>query len=122
MKKKMYRILLTDRDSIFTDIALDAAHSNGSKYVPIDQLEAVANFMCRKYPATGSMHTVNLMDNVLTIDKGADNILIIEEVEILDLEKPQLSNQEAKDIFDEINPVLNRQGGIANQENHENLN
>lgn len=119
--KKMYRILLADRDSIFTDIALDAANSNGAKYVPIEQLEAVANGMCRKYPSTGKYHTVTLIGNVLTIDKDSDNILTIEEVEVMELDKPQLSNQEAKDILDEINPVLNRQG-IANPDNHENLN
>lgn len=109
-QRKMYRILLTERDSIFTDIALDAANSNGAKYVPIAQLEAVANGMCRKYPATGSSHTVKLSGNVLTIDKGEDNILIIEEVEIMDL-------------MDELNPVLVRNGaGIADETNHELLN
>ncbi len=119
---KMYRILLTDRDSLFTDIALDAATSNGFKYVPIDQLAAVANGMCRKYPSTGACHTVNLIGNVLTIDKGTENVLIIEEVEVVDLEMPQISAQDAKDILAEVNPVLNRNTGIGNPDNMELLN
>jgi len=121
--QKIYRILLTDRDSMFTDIALDAAVSNGSKYVSINQLAEVAKGMCRKYPSTGSCHTVNVIGNVLTIDKETENVLIIEEVEVVDLEMPQISAQEAKDLIEAAKdeaPTLNRNTGLADEQ-HEHL-
>ncbi len=108
MKRKMYRLELRDRDSIFTDMVLDAALSNGKAYVSLDQIAESANFYCRKYPATGSCHTVTLTGNVLTIDKGVDNVLTITEVEILELDKPQISNDEARELLAGQCPTLNR--------------
>jgi len=45
-------------------------------------------------------------------------------VEILELDKPQLSNQEAKELLKEESPTLNRYAntGIANSDNQELLN
>lgn len=122
-KKRMYRIELTERDSVFTDMVLNAANSNGGNYVPINEIEATAKAMCRKYPTTGSMHTVNLIGNVLTIDKGSVNIVTITEIEVMEIEAPQLSNQEAKDILTGT-PTIDRylNTGIADNNNHEQLN
>jgi len=122
--KKMYRIELTEIDSIFKDMVLDAAISNGGNYVSLKQMEESANYLCRKYPTTGSCHTVTLTNNVLTIDKEDKNIVTITEVKILELDKPQLSNQEAKDLLNQESPTLNRYAntGIANSENQELLN
>jgi len=119
--RKMYRIELSEIDSIFKDMVLDAAISNGGNYVSLKQMQESANYLCRKYPTTGEMHTVTLTANVLTIDKGDKNIVTITEVEIMEIEKPQLSNQEAKDILTGV-PTIDRQSGIANPNNHENLN
>jgi len=121
--KKMYRIELTERDSVFTDMILDAAVSNGKEYVALNEIASAAKALCRKYPTTGSTHTVNLIGNVLTIDKGSVNIVTITEVEICELAKPELSNQEAKDILTgtpTVDSYLNT--GIADNSNHENLN
>lgn len=120
---KQYRIELSEIDSIFKDIPLDAAVSNSGKYVSLKQMEESANYLCRKYPVTGEMHTVTLTNNVLTIDKKSKNIVTITEVEIMELEKPQLSNQEAKDILSEV-PTINRYKGtgIDDERNYENLN
>lgn len=122
--KKIYRIELTERDSIFVDMVLDAAVSNGKDYVPLNEIESAAKALCRKYPTTGEMHSITLTNNVLTIDKGEQNIITITEVEILELPKPELSNQEAKDLINEACPTLNRYSntGIADENNKELLN
>lgn len=124
MTKKIYRIELKERDSIFTDMVLDAALSNGGNYVPLNEIAATANYLCRKYPATGSMHTVNLIGNSLTIDKGTENIVTITEVEVMELDMPQITSQEAKDILSGVPTIdryLNPQG-LADNSNHELLN
>ena len=121
--RKMYRIELSEIDSIFKDMVLDAAISNGGNYVSLKQMQESANYLCRKYPTTGEMHTVTLTANVLTIDKGDKNIVTITEVEIMEIEKPQLSNQEAKDILTGVPTIDSYAGtGIADNNNHENLN
>lgn len=121
--RKMYRIELSEIDSIFKDMVLDAAISNGGNYVSLKQMQESANYLCRKYPTTGEMHTVTLTSNVLTIDKGDKNIVTITEVEIMEIEKPQLSNQEAKDILTGVPTIDSYAGtGIADNNNHENLN
>ncbi len=125
-KRNIYRIELNEADTIFTDCILMAAMSNGlfSGYTTLSKICDHAEWLCKKYPASGSVHTVNRMDNVLTIDKGEKNVLTITEIEVLELAKPQLSSQEAKDIMDELAPSLNRYSGtgIDNPENFENLN
>ena len=121
--KKMYRIELTERDTIFTDMVLDAAVSNGKEYVALNEIASAAKALCRKYPTTGEMHTVTLTNNVLTIDKESKNIVTITEVEIMELDKPQLSNQEAKDILTGTPTIDSYIGtGIDNPEAKENLN
>lgn len=68
-QRKMYRILLTERDSIFTDIALDAANSNGAKYVPIGQLLSP-----NVQPAWRCCRFLVLIENkMLSIYSSADN-------------------------------------------------
>ena len=121
--RKMYRIELSEIDSIFKDMVLDAAISNGGNYVSLKQMQESANYLCRKYPTTGEMHTVTLTANVLTIDKGDKNIVTITEVEIMEIEKPQLSNQEAKDILTGV-PTIDSysQGTITDKEAKELLN
>ena len=109
-KKHIYRIELREIDSIFTDCILMAAMSNGGDYTPLNKIADVADWLCKKYPSTGELHTVNRIgENALTIDKGKVNVLKLEEVEILEMDMPQISSQEAKDLLDELNPVLNRQ-------------
>ena len=116
--KKNYHIELRERDSIFTDMVLDASMSNGGDYIPLWKIAEAANFLCRKYPTTGQMHSVNLIgNNVLTIDKGTQNILVITEVEVFDL-----ADEEAKDILDELAPTLHRQTGLLDENNSELLN
>jgi hypothetical protein len=123
MKKRIYRIELTERDTIFTDMVLDAANSNGGNYVPLNEIDATARALCRKYPSAGKYHTVTLTGNVLTIDQESKNIVTITEIEVCELEKPSLSNQEAKDILTGTPTVDSYLGtGIADNSNHENLN
>lgn len=123
MKKRIYRIELREIDSIFKDMVLEAAISNSGAYVPLSEIASGANHLCRKYPTTGSCHTVNLVGNVLHIDKGEQNIVTITEIEVIDLEMPQITSQEARDILDEISgvPTIDRYG-ITDENNMELLN
>ena len=109
MKKHIYRIELREIDSIFKDMVLEAAMSNGGTHIPLTEIASAANHLCRKYPATGSRHTVNLIgDKVLTINKVTENILVITEIEVLEL-------------IDEDAPTLSRYG-ITDENNMELLN
>src|SRR5690606_1077878 len=109
MKKHIYRIELREIDSIFKDMVLEAAMSNGGTHIPLTEIASAANDLCRKYPTTGSRHTVNLIgDKVLTINKGTENILVITEIEVLEL-------------IDEDAPTLSRYG-ITDENNMELLN
>lgn len=123
--KKIYRIELKEVDTIFTDCILMASVSNGGQYKPLSQIANHANWLCEKYPASGSMHTVNRIgDNILTIDKGTDNVLILTEIEVLDIDQPEITAQQAKDILSGIPTVdryLNPQG-LDDNTNHECLN
>jgi hypothetical protein len=112
MKKKMYRIELTTTDTIFTDMVLQAAISNSGRYIPLSKIADSADWLCTKYPTAGKYHTVNRIgNNVLTIDNGTENVLMLTEVEVLEL-------------IDEDTPSLNRYAGtgITNETNFENLN
>lgn len=112
MKKQMYRIELTDIDSIFTDCVMMASLSNGGQYTPLSKIADQADWLCKKYPASGSMHSVNRIgENVLTIDRGEKNILVITEVEILDWknEAPSLSRYDAQTILKELEPDTDNQ-------------
>lgn len=109
--KKMHRIELMDMDTIFTDIVLMAALSNGTEHIPLNKIADHAEWLCKKYPTTGSMHTINRIgEHNLTIDKGTTNILHITEITVVDL-------------ADEAPTVHRYEGsGIDNINNHENLN
>ncbi len=123
-KRNIYRIELNEADSIFTDCIIMASLSNGlGGYKPLSKIADHADWLCQKYPSSGSVHTVNRMENVLTIDKGEKNVLTITEIEVLELAKPQLSNEEAKELLSGV-PTVDRYigTGIANSEAHENLN
>lgn len=122
--KKMYRIELKEIDSIFVDCIIRAAMSNGGDYEPLDKIADHADWLCKKYPSTGQCHTVNRIDNVLTIDKGTQNVLILTEIEVLEIDEPQVSAQDARDILDSVYPTINRYAGtgIDSPTNFENLN
>lgn len=124
--KKIYRIELKEADSIFTDCILMAATSNGGQYKPLSQIADHADWLCEKYPNSGSVHSVTRIgDNVLMIDKGTQNVLTLTEVEIMDLIMPQVSAQDARDILATCEaPTLNRYAGtgIDNPDFKENLN
>ncbi len=121
---KNYRIEMRANEEIIKGIVMLAALSNGGQYLGLDVLEAYAKASYVPYPILGKDVTIHRIGNVLTIDKGTENHLVITEVEIMEIAPPQLSSQEAKDILDEIAPSLNRYSGtgIDNPENFENLN
>lgn len=122
MKKKLYRIELFEKGGLAQDIAVLAALSNGGKYIPLEDLAMIGKSDIIRYPSLNTDVSINLIgEHNFTIDRGTQNLLAITEVEVMELEKPQLSNQEAKDILDEIYPTLNRQG-IKDDTNHELLN
>lgn len=106
MKKQIYRIELTTTDTIFTDIIFMAALSNGGEFIPLSKIADTADWLCKKYPATGSMHTVNRIgENHLTIDYGITNIINLTLITVMDLTEelcPTLSRYDADSIIKEI--------------------
>ena len=123
-KKRMYRIELTQTNSLSQDVVIMASLSNGSgKYISLQDMESNVKVDLIRFPTTNDGISVTVSGNVLTIDRRNENILTITEVEIMELDKPSLSNQEAKDILTgtpTIDSYLNT--GIADNNNHEQLN
>jgi len=121
MKKKMYRIELKSLDyGMAKDAAIVAALANGNGCdINLIGLKAYANVKKAEYGYDDV--TISLIGNCLLIDKGTKNLLVITEVEIMELDMPEITAQEAKDLLDELAPTLNRQG-INNPDLHENLN
>lgn len=120
--RKMYRIELTSLDyTMARDTAIVAALSNGKGAdINLIGLQAYANVKKAEYGYKDVV--VSLIGNTLLIDKGTELLLKIEEVEIMEIEMPQITAQEAKDLIAEANPVLTRNEGIANPDNMEKLN
>lgn len=119
--RKMYRVELTKTNSLAEQIAIAACLSNGSKYISLQDMESIVKVDLIRYPTINDNVSVTVAGNVLTIDKGTENILTVTEVEIMELETPQLTSKEARDILDEIVPTLNRQG-ISDGNSNELLN
>jgi len=110
---KMYKIELKSIGGIANDLATNAALSNGGKYISLLEMEAIARVECIKFPVTTAGITINpIGNNVLTIDRGTENLLVLTEVEVMELDCPTLTRNEAKEILD----------GIANPDNLELLN
>jgi hypothetical protein len=112
--KKIYRIELKRNGTIASELAMLAALSNGGNYTSLKEMEAIVKTQKIQYPASNDGITCSLIgDNVLTIDKETENILVLTEVEIMEI-------KEEEDILDELNPILER--GLNNPDNHELLN
>ena len=121
MKRKMYRVELKGSNTLAREMALLACLSNGTQYIPLKDIEAVAKTELIRYPSLYENISINLIgENDLTIDHKTENLLVLTEVEIFEIDR-EISSQDARDILDELNPVLNRQG-INNPDAHENLN
>jgi len=122
-KRKMYRIELTKTNSLAQDICIMASLSNGSgKYISLTDMESNVKVDLIRFPTTNDGISVTVIGNVLTIDRKDENILTITEVEIYEMDKPQLSNQEAKDIMGV--PTIDSYIGtdISDNDNNELLN
>jgi len=92
--RKIYRIELKTTDTIFTDMVMQAAISNGGEYIPLNKIADAADWLCKKYPTSGKYHKVNRIgDNVLSIEYEGENILVITEVEVMEL-SPTLHRQD----------------------------
>lgn len=123
--KMMFRIELKTLDyGLAKDTAMIAALSNGGGCViNLIGLQAYANV--KKAEIGYKDVTVSLIGNTLLIDKGTELLLRLDEVEVCDLEVPQITPQDARDILDELSPSLNRYAnpqGLADNSNHEALN
>jgi len=117
--RKIYRISLTENASQLAEtLAILAAKSNGSeKKYSLEDLETVAKGETILYPSLNKNTTCELIgSHLLHLDRKVgesyQTVLILESVEVLDLDVPTLTRNEAKEILD----------GIANPENMENLN
>jgi len=104
MKRNIYRIELKSIGGIANELATLAALSNGGKYISLKDMESIAKVDCIKLPTTNTNISVNLIgNNVLTIDRGTENLLVLTEVEIFEIETPMVSVQDARDLLNEIN-------------------
>jgi len=119
MTKKIYRISLFEHSTQLAEtLATLAAKSNGcEKKYTLTDLSHVANSEIILYPSLNQNTTCELLDeHTLHLDRkvGDDykTVLIIEQVDILEIDYPTLTRQDATDILE----------GIANPSNHENLN
>jgi len=84
--RKMYRVELTRSNSLSQDIAIMACLSNGSgKYISLTDMESVIKVDLIRFPVTNEDVSVTVTNNVLTIDRGTENLLAITEVEIMEL-------------------------------------
>ncbi len=108
MKKRMYRVELSKTNSLAEQIAIAACLSNGSgKYISLQDMESIVKVDIIRFPNTNDGISVTVTDNVLTIDRNEENILTITEVEIMQLDTPQLTNSEARDILLNV-PTIDR--------------
>ena len=112
MKHKMYRIELRKNGGLASELCTLAALSNGTgNYVSIQDLVSVAKTEMIKYTGLNEGITVSLIgDHTLMLDKGTENLLCLTEVEILELDKPEITNEQARDILEDMrdeHPLLN---------------
>lgn len=108
--KKYFKVILNKTNSIANELVTMAALANGGKDVTFVDMNSYAKMQTINYPSLHEGITVSIVGPTLLLDKGTENILIIEEREEMELnELPQISTEEAKDILLELNPVLNRQ-------------
>ena len=119
MTKKIYRISLFEHSNNLAEtLAVLAAKSNGyEKKYTLQDLQDVAKGQCILYPSSNENTTCELLDNhTLHLDRkvGEDykTVLIIEQVDILEIDYPTLTRQDATDILT----------GIADDKNFEALN
>jgi len=114
--KKMYRIELANSNGLAKEMAMLAALSNGSKYIPLKDIEAVAKTELIRYPSLYDGISINpIGENCLTIDKGVENLLVLTEVEIMELVDEEFSGVPTIDQY--LKPQ-----GLADNSNHELLN
>jgi len=124
MKKKMFRIELKSMEwHIAKDLAVLAAFSNGQEHkLSINELAAFAKIDNAKLG--DSPFTISVVGNTVLIDKGTVNLLCITEIEVMELEMPEITGEEAKTILEEIRneaPTLSNTG-INDTGNFEALN
>jgi len=108
MKKKMYRIALYKyaNDVCEKLCSLAAKFNGGENKLTLPQLATLVNAKAIEYPTLYSDCKPELIgENLLHIElKVGDNthtIMSIEEVEILELEVPELTPSMAKDILEQ---------------------
>jgi hypothetical protein len=109
MKRNIYRVsLFPNSNSMCDTIALFAAGFNGGKNAyTLEDLRVTAQGYKMLYPSLSDECNVELIgENTLHIDRKVNDqyetVLSIEQVEILELELPKITNEEAKDLLEEI--------------------
>ena len=119
MKKQMYRISLLEHSEGLADtLAILAAKSNGrDKKYTLKDLQDVVKGQQLLYPTLYDDIVCELIgDNVMHLDRKVKGsyvtTLVIEQVEIMELDVPTLTRQDAQNLLD----------GIANHNNQELLN
>lgn len=117
--KQMYRIsIFENAGGLAETLAILAAKSNGQeKKYSLQDLQDVAKGQIILYPSMNENTTCELIgSHILHLDRKVNDeyktVLILESVEVMDLDCPTLTRQEAKEVLE----------GIANENNQELLN
>lgn len=125
--KKQYRIAIYDHSNGLCDTlaTLACKFNGGQNTLTLKQLQMVCDGNAIQYPSLYEGCKSELLEpDILhierTIGKETHTIMSIQEIEVLELNMPEMQPHEARDILEELNPILNR--GLNNPDNHEAIN
>ena len=100
-RKLIYRIELKTVDYMTAKaIAVAACLSNGGNYLSLSEMAGYGKGLIQEIGYKDM--TLTVVNNCLLLDKGVQNLLTLTEVEILELEHPEISKQEATGILKEL--------------------
>ena len=108
MKKNYHIQLSQNANDVAKSLCQFAAQSNSSNYTSLKELEVWAILETKRYPILYDNVTIHLIGDTLLVDKGTENLLVIEEMEYYELVR---GDEEPTDKL-----------GIANEQNHELIN
>ena len=108
MKKNYHIQLSQNANDIAKSLCQFAAQSNSSNYTSLKELEVWAILETKRWPTLYDNVTIHLIGDTLLVDRGIENLLVIEEREYHELVR---GDEEPTDKL-----------GIANEQNHELIN
>lgn len=119
-KKTIYRIAIYPNDNTICDTLAKLAcrFNGGANKVTLQQLKTVAESEMILYPSTSEGCKTEMIDNTLLhierkIGEVTHTIMSIEEIEVLEMDMPEMTKEIARDILEDAkreSPTLSRTG------------